>query len=220
MMIVIADDITGAAEIAGIAFSYGLTTQLVTDFNRTAASVDVMVVATDTRSLSREEAVEVTARLCSLLPKGTQVFKKTDSALRGHVMAELSMLLEKTTCQKALFMPANPSRHRVIQGGVYLIDGIPIDETDFSFDPEFPAFSPVMTERFPEASSCSVEMPDAVSFDDVLRLVERAGEDTLLAGAADLFYREGVLTDVEPHTSLPSGKCINARTLSGGMGFF
>ncbi len=187
MMIVIADDITGAAEIAGIAFSYGLTTQLVTDFNGAAASADVMVVATDTRSLSREEAVEVTERLCSLLPVGTQVFKKTDSALRGHIMAELSVLLEETACQKALFMPANPSRGRVIQGGVYLIDGIPLDETDFSFDPEFPAFSSVMTERFPEAASCSVEMPDATSFDDVLRLVERAGEDTLLAGAADLF---------------------------------
>ena len=64
-MIVIADDITGAAEIAGIAVHYGLQVELLTDVGGSAPKADVLVVATDTRSLSEADAVAETRRVNS-----------------------------------------------------------------------------------------------------------------------------------------------------------
>jgi len=93
-MIVIADDITGAAEIAGIAFESGQKVQLLCadgslcrDCVTTGCTT---VIATDTRSMSEAEAIGETRRVASLLHDipPSSLFKKTDSALRGHVVGD------------------------------------------------------------------------------------------------------------------------------------
>ena len=58
-MIVIADDITGAAEIAGIAFSKGQEVRLVCGSEESSCGTAIngtTVIATDTRSMSEAEA--------------------------------------------------------------------------------------------------------------------------------------------------------------------
>ena len=136
-MIVIADDITGAAEMAGIAFSRGQQVRLVCSSSvcsSTTATDGTIVIATDTRSMSAAEAAEETRRIIShlslpllishSLTSGQSValrtsfliYKKTDSALRGHVVAELSALMEATGYRRALYLPANPSKGRIIRG--------------------------------------------------------------------------------------------------------
>ena len=192
MIVVIADDITGAAELAGIAFAHGFKTLLRMELEGRIPCCDVLVINSDSRSMTENGAVAVTTRLMNALGKmgdGMTVFKKTDSALRGHIMAELSAMLASPYAHfsKVLFLPANPSRDRIIRNGVYLIHGKPIHLTDFSYDPEFPARSSLMSERFPEAVALGVMMPDAVCLDDVRQLVRCVSDDTLLAGAADLF---------------------------------
>ena len=66
MIIVIADDITGAAEIAGIAHRYGLRVLLSIDEicqgTGSKEVYDVMVIATDSRSYSSEQAAEITSK--------------------------------------------------------------------------------------------------------------------------------------------------------------
>ena len=188
MIVVIADDLTGAAELAGIACSYGLQTEMLMEVASPLLSCDVLVVATDTRSMTETEASDYIRCLAAQL-KGVpvQIFKKTDSALRGHVMAELSSLLSVTDYRHVLFVPANPSRNRLIRQGVYYVDGIPISESDFSFDPEFPAYTSFMTERFPEAAEWNVAIPDVGSMEDIRVALKDLTADTLLAGAADLF---------------------------------
>ena len=188
-MIVIADDITGAAEIAGIAFVHGEDVCLVCGYdivtNKTA------VIATDTRSMSESEAVAETRRIIfplSMKEGGGRLFKKTDSALRGHVVAELTTLMQVTGCQRAVYLPANPSKGRIIRNGVYYINGKPIHETAFSYDPEFPAKTSVLKERFPDAERNGIIMPDAESEADIRRvIVEYDDGHTIFAGAADLF---------------------------------
>ena len=68
-MIVIADDITGAAEIAGIAFTHGADVRLACGSAccRATTTVGTTVIATDTRSLSEAEAVAETRRIASSL---------------------------------------------------------------------------------------------------------------------------------------------------------
>ncbi len=202
-MIVIADDLTGAAEMAGIATTHGLQVSLVCGPSRIAAE-GLTVIATDTRSMTEAEAVAETQRVAATVSCGSQqghdarfprLFKKTDSALRGHVVAELSALMKATGKQRAIYVPANPSKGRTISHGIYYIDGIPIAETAFSYDPEFPALTSRLAERFPEAAANGIAMPDATTLADIDAIVAGASSDTLLAGGADLF--EAVLRQAE-----------------------
>lgn len=189
MTAVIADDITGAAEMAGIAHRLGLRVELTTDASA-PRECDVLVVATDTRSLTAAEAANESAAIGAALAERIDVdriFKKTDSALRGHVVEELAALLGATGYKKALYVPANPSKGRTIRNGVYYISETPLHKTDFSFDPEFPAFSSQLAERFPDAKAAHIRFADAETSEGIAKLVADTPDDTLLAGAADLF---------------------------------
>ncbi len=196
MIVVVADDITGAAEMAGIAFDYGLRVRLVLGLDDGLPEGDVVVVATDTRSLPVARAVAeteaVVSRLCALCPElgrqsGPVLFKKTDSALRGHVVEELAAILSCSPYSRAVFLPANPSKGRVIRQGTCYCDGVPISQTDFARDPEFPALTDSMEARFPAAAGLGIAMPDAASAEEVAEVVADCRHDILLAGAADLF---------------------------------
>ena len=100
-IVVIADDITGAAEIAGIAHRYGLRTILSLSSsplggNEGGFDADVIVIATDARSYGPEEAARMMKEAMSSIPLegGTWgVFHKVDSALRGNVKEELDAIL-------------------------------------------------------------------------------------------------------------------------------
>ena len=190
-MIVIADDITGAAEMAGIAFSQGQQVRLVCGGSVCCDNIaaQTTVIATDTRSMNEAEAVAETLRNTSAFIHHTSaIFKKTDSALRGHVVAELSALMEATGYQRAVYLPANPSKGRIIKNGTYYINDVPIHKTDFSFDPEFPAKTSVLRERFPDAEMKGIIMPDAENEEDIQKVIAKFNDGkTLFAGAADLF---------------------------------
>lgn len=221
-MIVIADDITGAAEIAGIAHATGHPVRLLCGCPAGGDSVatgGITVIATDTRSMTEGEVAAETRHIISPLSLegdgGRLLFKKTDSALRGHVVAELTALMQATGYQRAVYLPANPSKERTIRNGIYYIKGVPIADTAFSYDPEFPAHTSSVKERFPDAGDHSIIMPDAESTDDIRRVIERYDDGkTLFAGAADLFTAflpkgQGIdrLTSSTSHTSLtgPTG---------------
>lgn len=199
MITVIADDITGAAEIAGIGFRYGLKIHFITQLEDKLPESDLLVYATDTRSLTCQEATDETRRVVRQLWKNDArtLFKKTDSALRGHLTEELRVLLEETGYRNVLLVPENPSRGRTIEEGIYYMHGKPIAETNFAFDPEFPAYTSSIAERFPGIKRIEehpapltegIFMADAQSTLDIALLLQRHhSPETLLAGAADLF---------------------------------
>jgi uncharacterized protein YgbK (DUF1537 family) len=140
MIAVIADDITGAAEIGGIALCHGLSSEVQTVFSA-GADVDVIIVDTDSRSCDASSAVEkVSAAARDLLTVRPEwLYKKVDSALRGHILAEISAVLACSRLEKCLLAPANPAIGRTIVDGHYRIGGVPLHETDFGQDPEHPA---------------------------------------------------------------------------------
>jgi uncharacterized protein YgbK (DUF1537 family) len=129
MVVVIADDFTGAAEMAGIALTKQFSVEIVTSLPlKTEASV--VVISTDTRSLPEEEAKlkleEVTQFLQEIKP--SFLFKKIDSVLRGHIVAETEVLLNRLSFTKALLVPTNPSLGRTIRDGHYFVQNVPICE--------------------------------------------------------------------------------------------
>lgn len=181
---VIADDITGAAEIAGIGYSFGLKTILMTEPDESIPDCDLLVFATDTRSMSRQEAIDETRRVVGYLKRNAmgQLFKKTDSALRGHIAAELQTILDETVYDNVLLLPQNPSKGRIVCNGIYYIGDKPLQETPFAYDPEFPAHSSYVHEIVQ-----SFSVTDAINFDQVTEAVNLAPENSLMVGGADLF---------------------------------
>ncbi len=92
MIAVIADDFTGAAELAGISLRYGLKVELCTA-EIPASNADVLIVSTDSRSLNRVNALEKTGDVLKQVLKlnPAWVYKKIDSVLRGYVVDELKV---------------------------------------------------------------------------------------------------------------------------------
>ena len=142
MIVVIADDFTGAAEVAAIAMCHGLKTEIQTELD-TNTNAELLVIDTDTRSMQPQQASEKISqtldKLRSVRPQW--FYKKTDSVIRGPVLAELEALLENSGFDRILFVPANTSFGRTIKGGTYFINNVPLDKTDFANDPEHPARS-------------------------------------------------------------------------------
>ncbi|MDR0541788.1 MAG: four-carbon acid sugar kinase family protein [Dysgonamonadaceae bacterium] len=142
MLTVLADDITGAAEIAGVCLRFGLSVTFDFDFNiQGLPATDVWIIASDTRSLPEQEAcdtVRKTARCLQELQVRT-VFKKIDSALRGHIVPEIKALQEYIPVEEAFILPANPENGRIIREGNYYINEKPLHQTAFARDPDFPA---------------------------------------------------------------------------------
>lgn len=139
MIAVIADDLTGAAEIAGLGWRHGLRAVIL---RRDAAPprADLVVYDSDSRLCSAREAArrvtQIARRLCAARPEW--IYKKVDSVLRGNVRVELAALRRALSLDDCLLVPANPRAGRIIRNGKYFVGGQPIHQTDFRRDPTHP----------------------------------------------------------------------------------
>jgi D-threonate/D-erythronate kinase len=198
MIAVIADDFSGAAELAGISLRFGLTVELCVD-EVNYKSAEVLVISTDSRSLNREAALKKTENILKevLQLQPSFIYKKTDSVLRGHIVDELKLQMLLMKKQKTLFMPANPSLGRTISNGEYFVNGIKINETDFANDTEFPISSSLVKEilnnevevvKLNEAlTDEGIVIGEAEKSDDYNKWVEKLDDSWVFAGAGDFF---------------------------------
>ena len=206
MIIVIADDMTGAAEIAGVAHRYGLQVRLLSLEEAAcnnpcfpddhASGDDVLVYATNTRSGSRDAAVSMMRRIVGR-HQGEHItfFKKTDSVMRGHIMAEIQTLMDELCMTRSLLIAQNPSKGRIVHQGIYSIHVTPLSETPFRDDPEFPAYTSNAVEllggghilTIDAAIHDGINIADARNEEEIEIQLSKAQEDTLLAGGADCF---------------------------------
>jgi D-threonate/D-erythronate kinase len=201
MVAVIADDFTGAAELGGLGLRYNLRVEVVTAVPKETAA-DLLVVATETRSKTRAEAVAemaaVTLALSQLQPR--LIFKKVDSVLRGHLLAEINAQLMVLGLPRAVIVPANPALGRTLSNGTYLLHGQPIHLSSFANDPEFAISSswvldmvgasvtPVQVLKNQEAlPETGVIIGEAQSSADLTAWAHRLDRQTLAAGAAGFF---------------------------------
>jgi uncharacterized protein YgbK (DUF1537 family) len=199
---VIADDLSGAAELAGAAADSGFSAEVQTSFDPSSPA-DVIAVDADTRSMSpdraRQVAGELTHRILRATPKW--IYKKTDSVLRGNVRAEIEAVLETTGLRRALFIPANPSKGRVIRGGIYYVNGVPLAQTSFANDPVHPRRSSEVIELLSctgsasiararadeDSSAAAIVVPDVEDVETIRRRAVGLDEQTLAAGGVEFF---------------------------------
>lgn len=143
--IIFADDLTGTLDTAVQFAKHGIATIA---FPTAGAFLEnkkyhykVYVVNTSTRHLQPKEAYKVLFDLASYVHRegGRQVFKKTDSALRGNIGAELTAVMDAFHSNTLHFAPAYPDMNRYTLQGYHYCDGIPVADSVFGKDP----FEPV-----------------------------------------------------------------------------
>jgi len=160
-LLVIADDFTGALD-TGVQFAArGAATRVATDpaydLSRAEAGIQVLVLDAETRHLPPEEAYQTVLRAVKGARAAgfTHIYKKTDSALRGNIGAELAAALDGAEGDRLAFVPALPGMNRVTRGGVHYIDGVPVAESVFGRDP----FEPVTASSVEEIIAAQSGVP-------------------------------------------------------------
>jgi D-threonate/D-erythronate kinase len=136
-LLIIADDLTGAADCGITCLAAGLDTVVVLKDSEPIPSVDAVSVDAATRRLSSSHATEQTARLTRryLSPHTRILFKKLDSTLRGHVAQEIAAVLSVTRALHgaqsiAIVAPAFPAMGRTMVGGRLFVRGVPVETTE------------------------------------------------------------------------------------------
>jgi uncharacterized protein YgbK (DUF1537 family) len=135
---VIADDLTGACDVAAELAAAGFGVRVTVDGAAApgdASAAGVRVVNTQSRAVRAREAQERVLR--TLRGRAIDILlKKIDTALRGHLGAELDAAIDGLGATAAFVVPAIPAVGRVTRGGCQWFGGRPLSETEFAADPE------------------------------------------------------------------------------------
>ncbi len=159
-VLIVADDLTGALD-SGVKFAQcGIQTCVCIDINSLDASKGpapvVKVLVVPSRHVSPAEAYEAVYKAVKQNPGFTVLVKKTDSALRGNVGAELAAVRDAAHVETVYFLPAFPQMNRITRGGVQYINGeIPVAESVFGTDP----FNPVTDSYVPKLLNQTTDTP-------------------------------------------------------------
>ncbi|MDP6127323.1 MAG: four-carbon acid sugar kinase family protein [Dehalococcoidales bacterium] len=133
---IIADDITGAMDAGAGFLGVGLD-PLITFGTKPSPDPRVIVVSTDSRDNDPETAHRKARRQARKLA-GRYVYKKIDSTLRGNIGSELTAVMGALGFSKAVVCPAFPANERSVVGGNLMIGGVPLSETRFAKEADYP----------------------------------------------------------------------------------
>jgi len=202
MIGVIADDLTGAAEIGAVGWRHGLRAEVVLQ-GEPSRDAELVCLDTDSRLCPPEEAAQRARKAARVLRNhGAEwIYKKTDSLLRGNVTPEIEAILRQLGLSGALLVPANPSLGRTIVDGHYFVHGRLIHETEFARDPRHPRSSPRVLDLLAQPSLMpifvrksweplphrGIAIGEAASSENLRHWAARRNGSWLMAGGAEFF---------------------------------
>jgi uncharacterized protein YgbK (DUF1537 family) len=133
---VIADDVTGACDVGAELAAAGFAVRVAVNGEAGADDADeICVVNTQSRGVRASEAYARVLRIARRRSIDV-LLKKIDTALRGHLGAELDAALDGLGAAAAFVAPAIPAVGRMTRGGCQWFDGRLLGETEFASDPE------------------------------------------------------------------------------------
>jgi uncharacterized protein YgbK (DUF1537 family) len=214
-LIIVADDLTGAMDVAGPLAARGMCTWAVASVGgctlATLPAAEVVSINADSRHLSEERAaLRVRSVVRDLIDPDCEILiKKIDSTLRGNVVVETLAMLEASGRSAAVVAPAFPRQGRTVVEGMVQVHGVALKDTDFARDAlSKPPLEPLhMLFRRADANAhvCSIGrgaavapapdrgrrifVVDSTSDEDLrttLRTLEGRLRDTLLVGSAGI----------------------------------
>jgi uncharacterized protein YgbK (DUF1537 family) len=208
-LLILADDFTGALDTSvqfakkGAVSSVIVTPEI--DFSAVDANVRVLVVDTETRHLSCNDAGKIVSQITGQAVKAgiPYIYKKTDSALRGNVGAELAAVA-KLAGGCIHFVPAFPEMGRTTIHGIQYVNGVPLAKSVFGEDP----FEPTLISSVPDILRQGTSMP--------VTLVE--SQDAPESGSGIILYDAASQSDIKKiAVSLYNKKKLHV--LAGCAGF-
>ena len=130
-VVIVADDLTGAADSAALLTRRGATAVVVDPEARWPVDATTLAIDTDGRHRDAASAADRAATAAARARElGAEVVKKIDSTLRGHIASELRAMREVLTPggRRMLMVvaPAFPSNGRTTRGGVVHVEGRPL----------------------------------------------------------------------------------------------
>lgn len=142
----VADDFTGATDLAGMLVKYGMRTVQLIGIPQSAPppDVDAIVVALKTRSCPAEEAVrDSIAALCWLQKAGCRQFyfkycSTFDSTPRGNIGPVAEALMDALGTDFTIACPAFPANRRTIYQGYLFAGSVLLNESGMQNHPLTP----------------------------------------------------------------------------------
>ena len=195
-LLMIADDLTGALD-SGVALAKkGIATEVLVnaDLNIENAVQNhrAVVVNTATRHMDAEQAYCIVHSLCKKASalKIPILYKKTDSALRGNIGAELEAVLDATQENVLHFAPAFPKMNRFTKAGHQYIGDIPISESEFASDILNPITDSYIPNIIAKQSDIPVLMQAEANRPQMIRLYNAKTDQELNAVAKTVFEQK------------------------------
>ncbi|MPY90405.1 MAG: hypothetical protein GEU99_21095 [Luteitalea sp.] len=127
MGLIVADDLTGAADACVMFVGYGRSGAVAFEPAAACLRAEWLAFSSDTRRLPVARAAD---RVDAVVRDLTQayvpsiVFKKIDSTLRGHVGPELVAAMQASRARLAIVAPAFPEMGRTVEDGVLTVTGL------------------------------------------------------------------------------------------------
>nr|WP_245354245.1 four-carbon acid sugar kinase family protein [Brachybacterium sacelli] len=198
-MLVLDDDPTGSQCVAHVDVAFDLDPEIPRGV--LAEPGATCFVLTNTRALGEAEAVSLNRRILAGVlagpgaPEGLHVVSRSDSTLRGHVIAEPTAIAEELAAHghkvdAILLVPAMLEAGRFTEGDVHyaVVDGraLRVEDTDFARDATFGFAHSDLREFLEERSGGAVRAADVLSIG--LEDIRTGGVDRveeILAGARD-----------------------------------
>lgn len=129
MILLIADDLTGACDAAVHFAVRGHAAVVSLDGRLEGGGGGALAISTESRGLAPGELGAAYAGLCGAdFSRPALVFKKIDSTLRGNAGAEIALAAEAFGCEAVIATPAFPAMGRSVESGVLRV-------SDAAFDP-------------------------------------------------------------------------------------
>ena len=179
--LILADDLTGAADCAAQALRHGLTAAVAL---RPGAGVDADVLALDLDTRRGGARAAYAATRDAAGGGAPLLYVKLDSLLRGHVGAALDGALDGAGAATAVVAPAFPAQGRTTVGGRQLVDGEVVGDLLETLREQ--TEHEVIHVRDGELDRPGVLVCDAEDDDDLARIAAAGPAGVVWAGSAGL----------------------------------
>jgi uncharacterized protein YgbK (DUF1537 family) len=199
----IADDVTGATDLASVLVREGMRTTLVVGLREPIdADADAIVVALKSRTAPADDAVtQSVASLHALRDWGADRFyfkvcSTFDSTPRGNIGPVADALLDELGARFAVVTPAYPANGRIVENGNLFVNGVPLAESPMRNHPLTPMTDSDLVRVLQQQTQRRVgrlgtpdvtyAIADATTDDELRALGELYGGLPLLVGGAGL----------------------------------
>jgi uncharacterized protein YgbK (DUF1537 family) len=209
-MLIIADDLSGAADCAVGFAGAGHRTIVALQAIPAQARVhaDTIAIDTDTRRLAPGEAAARTSAVyAEMIAADQRLYKKIDSTLRGNWAAEVASL--QPLAGVAIVAPAYPATGRTVRGGRVYVGGEPLENTD-TWKLESAGRPAGIAAQLQEAS-LSANVVDAEALRD---------QPAALASRIDAMAASGVKALIVDTQSEQALRTLASATLQSNAAFF